>query len=79
MISKSSVKKTFRPVSPAQHAALLHYTSDFYVFDDYDDILQIDAQGDFDNFYDIALQLLSGGYRGEPGGPCPPPLPAHVR
>jgi len=62
VISKTSVKKTFRPVSPAQHAAFLHYMSDFYVFDDNDDILQTDPQRDFDNFYDIALQLLDHFY-----------------
>ena len=56
---KTSVKKPYRSVTPAQHAAFLNYVSTIEI----DLSLQsTDVQAKFDQFYDISCGLLNAFY-----------------
>ena len=61
-LPKTSFNKTYRPVSPNQHAAFIAYMSSLDLFDSIGVTNQTDIQSDFDDFYALALRLLEYFY-----------------
>ena len=59
---KTSVRKTYRRVTPAQHAAFLHYISTIKIELSPQQTEHTDVQTEFDQFYDITLGLLNAFY-----------------
>ena len=61
--AKTTTTKTFRPISPSQHAQFLYYISNF-VFPEIGLTTPRNVQTEFRVFYDTALRLLnhSGAY-----------------
>ena len=58
--SKTKTVKTYRPVTPAQHASFLQYAKQSDIFDT--TAVCTDIQTATDTFYNIALQLLDHFY-----------------
>jgi len=60
---KTSTKKVFRPTSPTQHAVFLQYISALGSANNADEHWRdVDTQDDFDEFYNVALNLLNHFY-----------------
>ena len=59
---KTSVKKTYRRVTPSQHAAFLQYISTIEIEPSLPQIDHTNVQAEFDQFYDISLGLLNAFY-----------------
>jgi len=59
--AKTTTTKTFRPISPSQHAQFLYYIS-IFVFPEIDVTTPLNIQTEFDVFYDTAVRLLNHFY-----------------
>ena len=62
LASKSRTLKTFRAISPQQHAQFLAHISMLNLDDICNHSAQADIQEDFDVFYNVALQLVKRFY-----------------
>jgi len=59
---KTSVRKTYRRITPAQHAVFLHYISTTEIAPSPQQTEHTDVQTEYDQFYDISLGLLNAFY-----------------